>query len=84
MARSVGPPSPSSPRVTSAKAHSAREDPAGSGRGNHARRRWSRHVLSNDVVTRTRRSPAWSSSVVVTTTSRSPVRAPATTRSGHR
>ena len=46
---------------------------AGSGRGNQARSRWSRQVLSKLVVTRTSRSPARSSISELTTTSRSPV-----------
>ena len=66
------------------KAHSARVVVAGSGRGNQARRRWSRQGLSKVVVTRTRRSPARSSSRVDTSTRRWPTRSrPLCSRSGH-
>ena len=83
---SVGPLSTSRPRVTVAKAQPAADVRVGSGSGNHARSRWSSHTLSTVVVTRTKRSPARSSSTVDTARSRPPTRedVASSTRSGSR
>ena len=83
-ARSVGPPSVTVPRSTTAKAHSASEVVARSGSGSQARRRWSRLRLSSSVVTVTRGEPARRPRVVTTSVSTSPTRRPSTTASGRR
>ena len=81
----MGPPSAVRPRSTVAKAHSATDEAAGSGSGKqHAQAVVAEPWLSRSTSTRTRSSPARSSSVVRTSTSAEPARAPSTTPVGSR